>query len=1355
MRFISSLTLLLLVVTGPHSLALASEAGSGSDSGATTSQSAESSGNGNDANDSSAPAEEPSSEEGATEGRETAEDTKEDGDETPGSSESTTTELQFQESSAPNNGVTAVNESEQEAIGDNSSPEPGVRVVVDGDNRVIEVECGSLDENYAEEFVDVVLLRVAWGGSCDTPGISPSSSIIVFDSENRAVDLATDQNVTLDFGVSSLSISFGNKYQGLRSLFDEEIIAPRSVEWPDSCDATPPPEWNATVWGPLNWYERTLTLNVGSNPNAPNPNLTTGFNADPWTIVPPFPSGLSLHGSGRFNSVSPSAPQETTIHKISTTQRHVCGPREAFLTLTVVGIGPASQSRNNLLVGVPMTPTAVMTAGFTTEGTTTYSITPALVAGLEFDSATGVISGTPTAPRSQTTHTIRGTRGNESYTATVQISAIQPVETNRIALFDSDFIEPTRPLVPTLPCSPTFSVSPSLPSGMSFDSNVGVITGRSTAASLIPSTHTITASCDGQSQTATVTILKPGMSPNSSFTLSGRVGEAVTPTRTHSLVAFTNSANVTYSITCGTLNNIPLVAGLTLDSATGVISGTPTAPQSSTTCRLVATNGDERARVTVTIVVGGMVFPVTNLNLVLDQGVTTAQPQAPVFTGACCPATIWTINPALPTGLSVNNQGRITGNPRVVHPTTIHTITVTRGTESFSAQVSVTVRGLFPRNLNFYPTFGGTFGPSEPYDAQHLGPNPVFSISRSGGQPAPDWVSIDPTTGVITGTAPAIQNAPSLTVKATDGEFTLEATVNVQTLGLLPAPSQISIAIGEPMPDDSEFELWFVGSAGDGNPTWSVTPELPEGLSLSTQRPLSGQEKASIVGSSTSRYGPTVHQISAEIADPGGGPNLTYTTQVTLTIGGGTSGPAQPPEQLPVPERPVVSQPGPPTGVEPGPPSRPTPPRGRPTEIIVPIIPVTPAPVVAAPVVPREPVPPVTPAPPVQQAPAPTPSPAPTPGTPAPALPPRTADTGSVLQRNLERPSGTVDFGSGVQSSGGATQGAPGATRPTVEVPVRTPGEKRAEVLQGFAPGSTTEIEVVGARTGARFVLSAQAASDKERVADAMASASTSSSTDFFEVRSVQAVSAPEPAPSWDDAERNAVSALFESSGLPAPKSLNDFDVSGFTEWVKIESEAKTYVPGSTVYLTVTSDPIVIGQAKVNASGDAELVGTIPAELLGAGEHRIRLIGIRLLDGVSVDQDGNVQVSDATMAEIQRFDQGTQVTVAVLGQNPEGEQHTALRIVALPEDPRVSWWPLWLIVGAFALFVAARTRGLLGQPIRRSIGLGVVGVSALPAIVMGVASGVLALTWWGLAAGLLALGLAFFVPHRDPEAETA
>ena len=186
--------------------------------------------------------------------------------------------------------------------------------------------------------------------------------------------------------------------------------------------------------------------------------------------------------------------------------------------------------------------------------------------------------------------------------------------------------------------------------------------------------------------------------------------------------------------------------------------------------------------------------------------------------------------------------------------------------------------------------------------------------------------------------------------------------------------------------------------------------------------------------------------------------------------------------------------------------------------------------------------------------------PQPAPPVVPPPVPERPTRTGSLLQRVLGDAEGTIDLGSGIESVDQTNSGRPQTLLRTNEIPVRTTGEKRAEVLQGFAPGSTTEIEVVGARTGSRFALSAQAITDNERVAEVMASSLAASATDFFEVRSVEPVSAPEPKPSWDDSERNEVASLFESSGLGTPKSLNDFDVSGFTEWVKIESEAKTYV---------------------------------------------------------------------------------------------------------------------------------------------------------------------------------------------------
>jgi len=59
-----------------------------------------------------------------------------------------------------------------------------------------------------------------------------------------------------------------------------------------------------------------------------------------------------------------------------------------------------------------------------------YSISPALPAGLNFDSTTGSISGTPTALSPQTTYTITATNSSGSNTATVDIAVISSTDDN-------------------------------------------------------------------------------------------------------------------------------------------------------------------------------------------------------------------------------------------------------------------------------------------------------------------------------------------------------------------------------------------------------------------------------------------------------------------------------------------------------------------------------------------------------------------------------------------------------------------------------------------------------------------------------------------------------------------------------------------------------------------------------------------------------------------------------------------------------------------------------------------------------------------------------------------------------------
>jgi hypothetical protein len=175
----------------------------------------------------------------------------------------------------------------------------------------------------------------------------------------------------------------------------------------------------------------------------------------------------------------------------------------------------------------------------------------------------------------------------------------------------------------------------------------------------------------------------------------------------------------------------------------------------------------------------------------------------------------------------------------------------------------------------------------------------------------------------------------------------------------------------------------------------------------------------------------------------------------------------------------------------------------------------------------------------------------------------------------------------------------------------------------------------------------------------------------------------------------------------------------------------------------------VIASAVVDDRGFVEIAGAFPADWLDAGEHRIRLVGIRALDGVSVDEAGEVQLSDALMAEIQRFDLGTQSTIAVIGSNESGGTHAALRVV--PLEPVAPWWTLWLILAGLLLVGGARYAGWLATPGRRWLGTAVVVGSSVPAVILGWLSTVTAVTWWGLALGVVASALSWFIPERSEE----
>jgi hypothetical protein len=161
---------------------------------------------------------------------------------------------------------------------------------------------------------------------------------------------------------------------------------------------------------------------------------------------------------------------------------------------------------------------------------TTWSISPALPAGLSFNSATGVISGTPTSVSALTTYTITASNSGGSTQATVQFTAniaapsgLSYAQTSIVATVAQAITADTPTITGTVT---TWSVAPSLPNGLTLNTTSGLISGIPTVASAQTS-YTITAgNVTGSVQTnVQITVNAAVLKPTSGQAASVVIGQ--------------------------------------------------------------------------------------------------------------------------------------------------------------------------------------------------------------------------------------------------------------------------------------------------------------------------------------------------------------------------------------------------------------------------------------------------------------------------------------------------------------------------------------------------------------------------------------------------------------------------------------------------------------------------------------------------------------------------------------------------------------------------------------------------------------------------------------------------------------
>ncbi|MCB1144914.1 MAG: putative Ig domain-containing protein [Leptospiraceae bacterium] len=409
------------------------------------------------------------------------------------------------------------------------------------------------------------------------------------------------------------------------------------------------------------------------------------------TSNPALPTGLSLSTSDCSITGTPTTNQSATDYTVTASNSY--GSTTTTINITINSSPPSNLSYS----GAPYTYTkdvAITSVSPTITGTaTSYSVSPSLPTGLSINTTTGVLSGTPTAITSTATYTVTASNsaGSTTYGLDITVNDAAPSSLSYSGTpysYSKDVA--ITSVTPTVTGTPTsYSVSPTLPTGLAINTTSGVLSGTPTVNSSA-TTYTVTASNTGGSTTTTISITVTS-NPPSGLSYSG------------SPYVFTQNAaisTVTPSVT-GTVTSCSsspaLPSGLSINSTTCAISGTPTVI-SSKTHAITATNmyGSTTASIDVTV---NYFYSASTFIFKQNQVISTLTPGSSSSITAC------SVSPSLPIGLSLSSACVLSGTPSSASSATSYTITPTMtggpGSVTISIAVAATIYRVFVTSGTF------------------------------------------------------------------------------------------------------------------------------------------------------------------------------------------------------------------------------------------------------------------------------------------------------------------------------------------------------------------------------------------------------------------------------------------------------------------------------------------------------------------------------------------------------------------------------------------------------------------------------------------------------------------------------
>lgn len=614
-------------------------------------------------------------------------------------------------------------------------------------------------------------------------------------------------------------------------------------------------------------------------------NATDGKLPYTWSSNSTFPNSLTLNSTTGVLSGNISSSQS---------------PGNFTLAITVSGSNGKSASGNFVLivnpalawvtnpalpggkVGVPYSASLTVTGGkspytFATKNGST------LPSGLTLNATTGRLSGTPTAV-GNFSFTITA-KDSGSPATTIERTFTLAVESYGLSVSGPSTISGQQYQVispatysATGGVSPySWSTVPTLPAALSINATTGVISGSLNATA---GNYTVAVRVkDKGNQTATqnVTI---AVTPAPS--LGWGTPEALPPGK----VGVPYSANLTvtggkppYTFSTKNGSTLPNWLTLSLNATTCRLSGTPTTPGnfSFTITAKDSANPPTTIERTFTLTVEPYGMSVSGPSTISGQQYKAITPAAFSVTGGAAPYA-WSTVPTLPTALSINaTTGVISGNLTAIPGNySVNVIVRDKGNQTASKNCTISILAgdpfvwVTPEALP-----SGKVATAYSQNLTVSGGKPPYTFATKNGSMPPGWLTLNATTGRLSGTPSAAGNF-SFTITAKDSASPLGQIERVFSISIAPYGMEINLPpeiIGTQFQPISPTTISVTG--GQLPYIWTVTPALQSGLTLNA----TGNGTAFILSGVPTVVGNTT--LAVRVTD---GANQTATKNCTLRI---------------------------------------------------------------------------------------------------------------------------------------------------------------------------------------------------------------------------------------------------------------------------------------------------------------------------------------------------------------------------------------------------------------------------------------------------------------------------------------